>query len=135
MGGRSRFIHADFLEWATPALPTGDGFDLVIGNPPFGLHVEGRKLPKPIALEHIQAGLRCLLPGGHLVFLLRQSFAASRERYEKLFKRHRPERVWNLVQRPSFTEDGQTDMHEYACFVFGAESAQQTLTDWMDWAP
>jgi predicted RNA methylase len=136
-GGRVHFVQADFLEWA-PKIelepPERDaGYRLIIGNPPFAAPVEGRTKPKPIALDHVLAALPLLHPEGRLVFLLRQSFAASQDRWDRLFKRHRPERLWYLVQRPSFTEDKRTDSSDYAVFVFGAEPAQQTLADWLDW--
>lgn len=134
-GGRVHFIHDDFLAWTSREIEPQNKFDLVIGNPPFGRAVEGRKKAVPVALEHVQSGLRCVAPRGHLVFLLRQSFAASGERYVKLFRSYKPQRIWNLVQRPSYTGDGRTDQHEYAVFIFGAEPSPQTLFDWLDWQP
>ena len=133
-GGQVWWICADFMELAADVAEE-DGYDLVIGNPPYARPVEGRSKPQPCVLEHVQAGLRCLNPGGRLVFLVRQSFAASQERYSALYQRHRPERIWFVVGRPSFTGDGQTDQHEYAVFVFGQKPARQTLVDWLTWKP
>lgn len=93
------FAPQDFLHWE-PEEP----FDLVIANPPFSL-----------ALEFFEHSLHCLRDGGHIFFLLRLGFLASKRRHERLWSVHPPEWVYVLVRRPSFTKGG-TDVQEYAWY-------------------
>jgi len=51
--------------------------------------------------------------------LLRLNFLASRKRHG-WWNLHRPSALFVLSQRPSFTEDGQTDATDYAWFYWGA---------------
>jgi hypothetical protein len=112
--GRVQFVRADFLDLSARLTRDGDfqepyrgEYRLILGNPPFAVPVPGRTKPKPIALQHVLAALPLLEPvspeaprGGRLAFLLRQSFGASQERWDRLFRSHRPERIWSLVQSP-----------------------------------
>lgn len=83
--------------------PLGDRmFDAVITNPPYSL-----------ALDFVQQSLR---HSSFVAALLRLNWLASAERQHWL-RRHTPD-VFVLPDRPSFTEDGQTDATDYAWMVW-----------------
>ncbi len=84
---------------------TPQRYDLVITNPPF------------IAAEEIlRYGISRLRAGGRIALLLRLGFLASQER-RPLYRRHYPEFVFVLSERPSF-RSGTTDATDYAWFVW-----------------
>ena len=110
------FIEEDFLVWAKRKHERG--FDLVIGNPPFGLKVEGKTRPDPVAEKHVRAALGLRSPSGVAAFLLRSAFAESSERIP-FWKEHPPSKVFALAERPSYTGDGKTDKGQsYSFFVW-----------------
>lgn len=83
-------------------------FDLIIGNPPYSL-----------AEEFVQKGLTLLEKDGHLAFLLRLSFLASKERSQRLYRNSTNfYGIMPIAGRPSFTEDNKTDGSEYAVFIW-----------------
>lgn len=99
-------------DWPTLASRLAAGQDesrpprrLIVGNPPF------RE-----AEEHVAAGMRLLLPGEHLAFLLRINFLGAARRLG-FWREHRPAWVAPIVPRPSFTGGG-TDGTEYGLFVW-----------------
>ena len=92
---------ADFLRDEIP-----DGWDLVLGNPPYSL-----------AEPFVRRSLELVKVGGLVAFLLRLSFLESRKRLP-LWSEHRLDRVHVLAERPSFTEDGRSDSAAYALFVW-----------------
>lgn len=90
-------------------------FDLVLGNPPYK-HAEA----------FVEKGMACLRPSGHLAFLLRIGFLASRKRYP-FFQRWKPSRIISLSGRPSFTGQG-SDRYDYAFIVW--PRTRPSLTVW-----
>ena len=94
----------------------GFASDLDVGNPPFSE-----------AEVHIHHALLTLREGAYLAYLLPTSFLASQGRCARLW---RPDNVgsltgfgglryfWPLAERPSYTDDGGTDMTEYGVFVW-----------------
>lgn len=101
--------HLDILEWdrhgSIDELKRRLNLRLsvVITNPPYC-----------IAQEVVE---RCRPLAPWLVLLLRTQFLASEERAD-FFRRDEPD-IFLLPNRPSFTGDGDTDMHDYAWFVWG----------------
>lgn len=94
----------------------GFGADLIVGNPPFSE-----------AEEHIVHALNVVSPAGYVAMLLPASFLASQRRCKSLWTPNTPgglvgfggvRYVWPIAERPSFTEDGATDMSEYICVVW-----------------
>lgn len=81
---------------------------LAMSNPPFSL--AGRFL--------IQC--RYLYPKAYIMLLLRLGFLSSKER-SHLWPRYGEPDLFILANRPSFTEDGQTDKYDYAWYGFPAE--------------
>lgn len=98
--------------------------DLDLGNPPFSQ-----------AEPHTNHALDMLEQGKHLAFLLPVSFMTTQGRARNLFKNPPPDPkdpstwvrddAWGglkyiipLAERPSYTEDGHTDMAEYAVYVW-----------------
>lgn len=84
-------------------------YDLVIGNPPFS-----------IAQELIEfAYHRAIHDQGHVIMLLRGAYLESSSRYESMYSGKTPlTAFWAFVKRPSFTEDGNTDMTMYALLLW-----------------
>ena len=81
---------------------------LVMTNPPFSL--AGRFLARS----------RLLFPNAYIMLLLRLGFLASKERAELWPKYGEPD-LYLLSNRPSFTEDGQTDRYDYAWYGFPSD--------------
>lgn len=99
-----------------------EGYDLIIGNPPFK-HAE----------EHVLHMLDLVRPGGHVAMLLRMSFLGSKKRGQFLTD-HPPAHVDIIRGRPSFSGDGRTDGAEYAVFHWWAGSAGSPPTlGWIEW--
>lgn len=92
-------VHGDFL---TSQL---DGeFDLITSNVPFSL-----------AQQFVEKAVSLVKPRGSVAFLLLLQFLGSAKRKE-FFERFPVSSVDVIRPRPSFSDDGQTDMREYALF-------------------
>jgi hypothetical protein len=83
-----------------------DGFDLVIGNPPF-----------TFAQAFIERGLRL---GSTLVFLLRQGFLSSEKRFP-FFQALPPSHVFTLCNRPKFVAGSHGDTADYCFLCYDSE--------------
>jgi predicted RNA methylase len=108
----------ELADLARAALPGGEvhcedfltcddygGFDLVIGNPPYGL-----------AQEFVERALQLAEPdNGTVAMLLRLSWVASLKRVA--FHKAAPCDIYVLPRRPSFTGGG-TDSCDYAWFTW-----------------
>lgn len=104
----------------------GGGFDLVIGNPPYG----------DLAEQFIRRSLAALRPGGILIQLLRLAFLGSDDRGSGLWQEFPTKEIWVLSRRPSFTGDGKTDATNYAMFVWQAgEKPPKCDLTWFNWTP
>jgi tRNA1(Val) A37 N6-methylase TrmN6 len=112
-------LPGDFLE-APPSI--NPPFDLVIGNPPY-----------KTAPEFIEAAMSRLRPSGHLAFLLRMGFLASRKRFA-LLEKWKPSRVITLAGRPSFTGEGN-DRYDYAFIVWPRMPPKHTLWEHIQCPP
>lgn len=141
----AQFFQGPFLEYGTqgdrpgPDGPPDGGYDVILANPPFAAPpAPGRERGEPIACQHVTHALGMLSVGGVMACLIRQSFLASQERAE-LFGRYCPARVDILVERPSFTQDGKTDQHEYCVIYWQRESRllfrkpESTVLRWLSW--
>lgn len=104
-------VIADFLE-----LPVKQTYEVVLGNPPYSL-----------AQEFVDKSLEFLVPGGHLIFLLRTCFLESQKRY-RWWQERLPSGLYTLSKRPSFTGYG-TDANSYSWFVWtkGEKVDSQTI--------
>ncbi len=143
----AQFFEGPFLDFNKPwdrvsgnpwGQPEG-GYDVILANPPFAAPpAPGRERGEPIACQHVTHALGMLAIGGVAAVLIRQSFLASQERAE-LFGRYCPTRVDILVERPSFTQDGKTDQHEYCVIYWQRESRllfrkpESTVLRWLSW--
>ena len=87
-----------------------------MGNPPYKQ-----------AEAFIEKGMELLRPSGHLAFLLRVGFLASRGRYP-LFQKWKPSRVIVMSGRPSFTGAG-SDRYDYALIVWPRTRPKVTVLD------
>lgn len=114
---------ADFLSWR----PT-DGYDLVLGNPPYGrVRVSpdsgepiyskrtGKPMIDPVAALHVERALGLLNPGGVLAFILRLGFFET-GRHAPLLERHPVARVIETSPRPRFV--GRGDSAPYCLAVW-----------------
>ena len=121
------FYELPFEEFAAGER-TKDGYDLIIGNPPYGGDAERRKQPGTLAEDHIRLALGLLKPQGVLAFLLRINFLAGIERgpAAHLVKTLEPglwtmdelRYVYALDKRPGFLKGSGTDVTEYGVFIF-----------------
>lgn len=119
----------DFLSWESPLQ-----FDLIIGNPPYSIRVNGKR--EIVAEKFVRKGLSLLSENAYLYFLLRSGFRHSRERYWQDKKRrqipgihqtHHYMECWACTPRPSFYREDvrteqhgltKTNAHEYDLFVW-----------------
>ena len=94
----------------------GFAADLTVGNLPFSE-----------AEEHIHHGIDMMPVNGWLACLLPTTFLATQGRSERLWTPERPGSLvgcgglryfWPLAERPSYTNDGGTDMTEYGVYVW-----------------
>jgi hypothetical protein len=81
-----------------------DRMACVVTNPPFSL-----------ALEFCDHAIKRAL---HVFMLLRLNFLASRKR-RAWWNSNKPDALFVLSERPSFTDDGKTDATDYAWFYWG----------------
>lgn len=115
--------HPAYDEWATGSfldsgLELSSAFDLVMGNPPYG-----------VAEEFVRRSLSLLVPGGRLVFLLKLSFMAGKHRAANLYAEHPPRWYAPCGRRPSFTGDGKSAPEEYTLCIWqrGYSGPQEVL--------
>lgn len=94
-------------------------FDLVIGNPPY-----------KDAERILRHAMKCLRPGGELIFLLRLSFLASMGRYSMFQFEFPPKEITVCSDRPSFTGDGKTDASEYMFAKWVKGYTGETRLNW-----
>lgn len=99
-------------------------YDLVVGNPPY-----------KYAEEFVRAGLEALESDGTMIYLLRLAFLEGQARARGLWKTHRPDKVYVLGRRPSFTGNGRTDATAYALYVWYAHLGAGSTTElhWLNW--
>jgi len=113
-------IKNDFL---VKSVPSGYGFDLVYGNPPYSL-----------AEEFVRRGLEV---GKYVYFLLRLAFLESQKRHFGLYSEFPPKRVYVLSRRPSFfSSNGKrktTDALSYAMFLWQKGYKGKPELDWLYW--
>ena len=110
---------ADFLSFRR-----SEPFQLIVSNPPFS---QGQAF-----VEH---ALSLVDPRGTVAFLMLLQFLGSNGRAE-FFRASPPSTIDVLRPRPSFADNGQTDMREYALFRwcpqdFGSISGPRI--GWIDW--
>ncbi len=79
-------------------------YECIVTNPPFSL-----------ALEFCDHAIKHAL---HVFMLLRLNFLASRKRRD-WWNTHKPDALFILSERPSFTGNGKTDATDYAWFYWG----------------
>lgn len=114
--------------------------DLILANPPFAKSVPGKKpgsiKREAIIQQHVEAMHAALAEGGLCGVLSAQRFLAQ-PRTEWLKNAARPFKIQQLSPRPSFTEDGKTDMSEYVLTwwekVNGSVHAPETKFEWLEW--
>lgn len=98
-------VNPDILgDFRTVALDQQNPFNLIVTNPPFTL-----------AQEFVERAHQLIDPRGTIAFLLLLQFLGSKGR-KGFFETYPPSTIDILRPRPSFAENGQTDMREYALF-------------------
>lgn len=112
--GYDEWIHADYLTMQT------DKYDLIIGNPPYK-HAE----------QFVHKSLSALTKDGLLVYLLRLNFLEGQKRTKSLWEIHPPFLVSVCSKRPSFTDNGKTDMTAYAFFAWDKSKTRTTIVEWV----
>ena len=113
----STWYRGDFLK-----MELDDGYDLVVGNPPYS-----------DAQAFIEKSLMLTRDGGHVMFLLRLAFLEGKHRAETLYRHQRPQKVYVLAERPSFTPNGKTDATAYALFLWRNGSHDNTDLEFLSW--
>lgn len=139
-----RHFVCDFLDFDQPG--EDDGYDWVIGNPPYArperntageptgrLDAKGHLVMEPAAALHVEHALEV---GRHVAFLLRLSMLESAERAE-MWKKWPLHKVWVLTRRPSFDSREKkghgSDSTAYGWFWFERGWSDPPQIDWIDW--
>jgi hypothetical protein len=130
-------------ERAHDIIPTTRGYEdtlLVLGNPPYDPDGAAKQKLPTMAETHVTLALQRM---GHFTekrpvprfcaFLLRGSFLAGKERSKRLHARGGLRWVFNIEERPSYTDDGKTDGAEYALLVWQAGFRGRYEGDWLSW--
>lgn len=110
---------------------------LVLGNVPFGPTVDGVTLAEAhlkIALERLGHGRERTPVPRFFASVLRSSFLATKARcVRQHVGRGGLRHVWNLVERPSFTENEKTDGAEYIVGLWQAGYRGEYGGSWLSW--
>lgn len=96
-------------------------YDLILGNPPFRY-----------SDDFVPVLLQSLSPKGVLAFVLRLNYLAGQKRYDSIWRRAPPARVYALPARPGFTPDGKTDATDYMVAAWQKDSDQACVLSWLD---
>lgn len=128
----------DFL-----TIPAEIQFDLVIGNPPYGVDINNKK-DKLMAEKFVRHGLKFLSTGGFLMYLLLLNFFTTAGRVKGLFQEYPLWEVVPYAERPSFKpgkdrktgkiKEKGTDQREYSIFIW-REGYQTQTYKWLFWKP
>lgn len=115
--------HPAYETWITGdfrLIDTTDGFDVVVGNPPYSLAEEAIRFA-------LSVSPKC-------VMLLPLSFLEGQKRAAGLWKQYPPSEVNILPRRPSFFRNGKTAGDAYALFYWDIHDMDRVFYGgWMDW--
>lgn len=112
-----RWHTGDFVKLYVKPVPV---YDLIIGNPPF-------REAEPF----VRTALPLLVPGGHLIFLLRLAFLEGQRRRDGLFTEFPPKEVWVLSKRPSFMASGKTNATAFCALLWQHGWEGRTSLSWL----
>jgi len=102
----------------------------IVGNPPYGVRVPGRKSAFPVAHHHVRRALE--LTGRHVVLLLRAGFATATSYVHLLTGDNTPRELWFLFPRPGFAGAG-TDMAAYVVIWWDRQHDGPCTVRWIGW--
>lgn len=111
---------------------TLSGFDLAIGNPPYGISADGTK-DRKLAEKFVRKSWELIREGGYIVFLLRMGFLEGQQRAKSFWPKYPLKDLYVLSRRPSFTNDFRTDATAYSVFVWQKGYVGKTTLDWLQW--
>ncbi len=123
------WTHADFREWETDIV-----YDLVIGNPPYGVCAGERD--RSLAERFVRKSLTSVRDGGVVFFLLKSVFTEGQERGYGLFREMPPLAIYQSVRRIPFrpeTKGNKTNTVAYSLFLWEKGCKTRTQFYWMDW--
>lgn len=114
----SRWFSQNYLEFHTTYHSwIKGGFDLIIGNPPYGVGADGKK-DRKLAEKFVKHSWKLLNPEGYIVFLLRTAFSCGQDRAKRFWPNYPLKDKYDLGRRPSFTGNKKTDATDYAIFIW-----------------
>lgn len=113
--------HPEYMTWdVNNYLDTDykhDYFDLIVGNPPYGVNADGTK-DRKLAEKFVRKSWDYLKPDGYMIFLLRMGFRAGQNRAKHFWPKYNLKDFYVLGRRPSFTGNQRTDATEYSIYVW-----------------
>lgn len=104
----SNFLETDYKK---------DYFDLIIGNPPYGVNADGKR-DRKLAEKFVRKSWEYLKPDGYMILLLRMGFRAGQKRAKNFWPNYILKDFYVLGRRPSFTGNQRTDATEYSIYVW-----------------